>query len=171
LCYYRLCLSRLNTMDIVIVKFWRTLKNNLGRMKRFEEILSKYEVVKRTDKPKTTFYEVEKIIGFQLPDDYKTFVLNYLKFEDFIGEQNVQLWDFDEIIEINTDYQIFKYLPKTIGIGGNGSEEFIAIEYLDTNNLRIVLSPFIIEKEAHIEIGTSFTDFLERLQNGKEWFT
>jgi hypothetical protein len=33
-----------------------------------------------------------------------------------------------------------------------------------------VLSPFLIEKEAHIEIGISFTDFLERLENRKEWF-
>jgi hypothetical protein len=33
-----------------------------------------------------------------------------------------------------------------------------------------VLSPFLIEEEAHIEIGNSFTDFLERLENGIEWF-
>jgi len=139
-------------------------------MERIEKILSKYEVVKRTVALKTTFYEVEKIIGFQLPDDYKAFAQNYLEFVDFIGVENVRLWDFDEIIEINTDYQIFKYLTKTVAIGGNGGGEFIAIERLDTDKLRIVLSPFIIEREAHIEIGTSFTDFLERLQNGKEWF-
>lgn len=139
-------------------------------MERFEEIITKYEVVKRTDKLKTTFAEVENLVNFKLPEDYKTFATKYLEFEDFIGEQNVRLWNFDEIIEINTDYQIFKYLPRTLGIGGNGSGEFIAIENLDDNNLRIVLSPFIIEKEVHIEIGTSFTDFLQRLENGKEWF-
>mgnify|MGYP001346165148 CR=1 FL=1 len=139
-------------------------------MEPFEKILSKYDVVKRTDKPKTTFEEVEKIINFKIPHDYKAFALNYLEFEDFIGAENVRLWDFDEIIKINTDYQIFKYLPNTLGIGGNGSGEFIAIEHLGGNNLRIVLSPFIIEKEAHIEIGTSFTNFLQRLENGKEWF-
>lgn len=138
-------------------------------MKRLEEILTKYRVTKRTDKPKTTFEEVEKIIGFKLPNDYKTFSLNYLEFEDVIGNQNVRLWDFDELIEINTDYQIFNYLPKTIGIGGNGGGEFIAIEQLADNNLRIVLSPLIIEKEAHIEIGSSFKDFLQRLENGKKW--
>lgn len=139
-------------------------------MEKFEEIITKYGVLKRTDKPKATFEEVEKLIGFKLPDDYKNFATNYLEFEDFIGEQNVRLWDFDEIVEINTDYQIFKYLPKTLGIGGNGSGEFIAIEHLGDNNVRIVLSPFIIEKEAHIEIGNSFTDFLQRLENGQEWF-
>ncbi|WP_113654777.1 SMI1/KNR4 family protein [Pedobacter namyangjuensis] len=139
-------------------------------MEPFEKILSKYEFVKRTDKPKTAFEDVEKIINFKLPDDYKAFALNYLEFEDFIGAENVRLWDFDEIIEINNDYQIFKYLPKTLGIGGNGGGEYIAIEDLGDNNLRIVLSPFIIEKETHIEIGSSFTDFLQRLENGKEWF-
>lgn len=139
-------------------------------MEKFEEILSKYEVIKRGKKPKTTFEDVEKIINFKLPEDYKSFALNYLEFEDFIGEQNIRLWNFDEIIEINSEYGIFEDLPKTLGIGGNGSGEFIAIENLDNNNLRVVLSPFIIEKEAHIEIGNSFTDFLERLENGKEWF-
>jgi hypothetical protein len=106
---------------IVTAKYWRTLKNNLNSMERFEEIITKYEVAKRTDIPKTTFVEVERLINFKLPDDYKTFAKNYLEFEDFIGEQNVRLWDFDEIIELNTDYQIFKYLPMTLGIGGNGS--------------------------------------------------
>jgi hypothetical protein len=139
-------------------------------MEKFEEILTKYEAVKRTDKPKITFDEVEKIIDFKLPDDYKNFATNYLEFEDFIGTQILRLWNFDQIIEINTDYQIFKYLPSTLGIGGNGSGEFIAIENLEDNKLRIVLSPFIIEKEAHIEIGTSFTDFLQRLDNGADWF-
>jgi hypothetical protein len=139
-------------------------------MERFEEILTKSEIVKRTDKLRTTFEEVQKIIGFKLPNDYKNFALNYLEYEDYIGNQNVRLWNFDEIIEINSDYQIFNYLPKTIGIGGNGGGEFIAIEELADRSLRIVLSPFIIEKEAHIEIGNSFTDFLQRLDNGKEWF-
>lgn len=139
-------------------------------MEKFEEILSKYEVIKRDKKPKTTFEDVEKIINFKLPEDYKSFAFNYLEFEDFIGEQNIRLWNFDEIIEINNEYGIFEDLPKTLGIGGNGSGEFIAIENLDNDNLRVVLSPFIIEKEAHIKIGNSFTDFLERLDNGKEWF-
>lgn len=139
-------------------------------MEQFEEIITKYAIAGRTHKLKITFDEVEKLVGFKLPDDYKMFATNYLEFEDFIGEQNVRLWNFDEIIDINTDYQIFIYLPQTLGIGGNGSGEFIAIEHLGDNDLRIVLPPFIIEKEAHIETGTSFTDFLQRLENGKEWF-
>ncbi|TCD23419.1 SMI1/KNR4 family protein [Pedobacter psychrodurus] len=139
-------------------------------MERFEEILTKYNITKRTNKPNTTFEEAEKIINFKLPNDYKTFALNYSEFEGIIGNQYFRLWDFDEIIGMNTDYRIFEYLPKTLAIGGNGSGEYIAIEQLNDSRLRIVLSPFLIEEEAHIEIGISFTDFLERLENRKEWF-
>ncbi|MGX7688173.1 SMI1/KNR4 family protein [Flectobacillus roseus] len=139
-------------------------------MEKFEEILSKYETIKRSNKPKITFEEVEKIIGFKLPEDYKSYAIKYSEFEDMIGEQNLRLWNFDEIIEINEEYEIFEYLSKTLGIGDNGSGEFIAIEKLKNRKIRIVLSPFLIEEEAHIEIGNSFTNFLERLEDGLEWF-
>jgi hypothetical protein len=139
-------------------------------MEKFEEILTKYKPAKRTGKPKVTFEEVEKIIDFELPDDYKSFALNYSEFEDFTGAEYVRLWDFDEIVKMNTDYQIFDCLSHTLAIGGNGSSEYIAIEKLNDDRLRIVLSPFLIEEEAHIEIGVSFTDFLARLVNGKKWF-
>jgi hypothetical protein len=140
-------------------------------MDRLEQVLQKYNFQKRFDKPKMASEEVEKIIKFKLPEDYKFFALNYLEFEDSIGPEYVRLWNFDEILEMNFDYQIFEYLPKTLAIGGNGGGDYIAIEQLENEGLRIILSPFItIEKEAHLEIGNSFTDFLERLNNGKEWF-
>ncbi|PAC26704.1 hypothetical protein [Flectobacillus sp. BAB-3569] len=83
-------------------------------MEKFEEILSRYKLVKRRNKPRITFKKVEKIIGFKLPEDNKSFALNYSEFEDFIGEQNIRLWNFDEIIEINKEYEIFECLPKTL---------------------------------------------------------
>jgi len=140
-------------------------------MERFEEILTKYKFAKRIGKPRITFEEVEEIINFKLPDDYKAYALKYPEIEDFIGMEYIRLWDFDEIIEMNTDLEIFRYLPNTVGIGGNGNGEFIAIEQLHSRSLRIILSPLLIEEEAHIEVGTSFTNFLERLEDGKEWFT
>ena len=70
-----------------------------------------------------------------------------------------------------SDYGIFDNLPNTLGIGVNGSSEFIAIELIDIGNCRIVPSPYIdLNKQYFIEIGTSFTDFLVRLDNGQEWF-
>jgi SMI1 / KNR4 family (SUKH-1) len=140
-------------------------------MEKLEQLLLKYKFEKRTISLKTTFEEVEDFINFKLPDDYKFFAKNYLDFEESIGEEYVRLLDFDELIEVNTDYEILEYLTTTLIIGGNAGGEYIAIEQTEQNNLRIILSPYIVfEKEAHIEIGSSFTDFLERLDKGQEWF-
>jgi len=58
-----------------------------------------------------------------------------------------------------------------LGIGGNGSSEFIAIEQTESSKIRVVISPFIdLDKSYHIEIGDSFADFLNRLDHWEEWF-
>jgi hypothetical protein len=149
----------------------RTTFTNKKTMEIFEKILDKYNCAKRIEKPLATVEEIESIIKFKLPTDYKKYLQDYLGFEEHIGQEYMRLWDFDELLDINKDYGIYDNLTNTLGIGGNGSSEFIAIEQLDSGNYRIVLSPFIdLDKQYHIEIGTSFTDFLVRLDNGKEWF-
>ncbi len=141
-------------------------------MERFEEILIKNKFPKRTEHPQTQIAEIETAIKFTLPDDYKFFLSNYSGHEAFIGKEYVRLWDIDELLEMNNGYEILEYLPLTLAIGGNGAGEFIAIEKIGLNDLRVALAPFIgmDEREQHIEIGNSFTDFLVRLDNGREWF-
>ena len=140
-------------------------------MEIFETILTKYNCPKRTEKPLATVEQIESIIKFNLPTDYKTYLQNYLGFEDHIGQEFIRLWNFDELVVTNKDYGIFDNLPNTLGIGVNRSSEFIAIELIDIENCRIVLSPYIdLNKQYFIEIGTTFTDFLVRLDNGQEWF-
>ena len=140
-------------------------------MEIINELLLKYNCQKRTQKAKMKIEQIQSFINFNLPEDYLIFLENYLAFEGFIGPEFVRLWDFDELIETNIEYQIFDNLPKTLGIGENGSSEFIAIEHTNNNSIRVVLSPFIdLDKQYHIEIGNSFTDFLQRLDEGQEWF-
>ena len=66
-------------------------------------------------------------------------------------------------------YEIQKYLPTTIGIGSNGGGEMIAFDHGAPRPFTVVLVPFI-GMDVGIEIGISFTDFLERLDSGREWF-
>lgn len=140
-------------------------------MEQFQQILLKYNWPSRTEERKTSLKEIEEMIGFNLPYDYNMFIQKYFGYEEFIGKEYVRLWDADELMEQNLGYDIIANLPMTIGIGGNGASECIAIEMKSKNNYRIVLTPFIdLDKQNHIEIGSSFTDFLERLDNGKEWF-
>lgn len=136
-----------------------------------QQILLKHKWPIRIKEPKTSIVEIEKVLGFMLPSDYKYFIQTYSGYDKFIEKQFIQLWDAGEIIKQNQNYNITNTLPQTVGIGSNGAGEFIAIEKIDKVNYRIVLSPFIeLEKQYHIEIGNSFTDFLVKLDNGHEWF-
>ncbi len=140
-------------------------------MHQFQKILLKYKWPKRAEDRKTSLKEIEDMAGFTLPSDYSVFIQKYLGYEEFIGKEYVRLWDGDELIEQNLGYYIVDSLPMTIGIGGNGAGECIAIEMKSKNNYRIVLTPFMdLDKQNHIEIGSSFTDFLVRLDNGENWF-
>ena len=140
-------------------------------MTNLETILTKYNFPKRVTRPTTTFAEIENNIGFLLPEDYKYFLDNYTEHEEFVGPELVSLWDFDNLFDFNNDYGIFNNLPNTIAIGNNPSSEFIGIEYFDDKKYRIVLSPFIdLDRQYHVDIGNSFTEFFERLDNGEEWF-
>lgn len=140
-------------------------------MKKVDELLLKYKCPKRTQKAQTKIEQIQSFVNFNIPDDYIIYLQNYLGFEEFIGSEFVQLWDIDELIEVNKDFQISDNLPKTLAIGGNGNSEFIAIEQTEDNTIRVIISPLIdLDKQYHIVIGNSFTDFLQRLDEGQEWF-
>lgn len=140
-------------------------------MNTTDEILKKYDWPTRTTSDNTDLLDIERKIGFELPDDYKDFLLRHGGHETQIGEEYIKLWDKDDLLSLNQDYKIFENLPGTIGIGDNGAGEFIGIEKVDGDGLRVVLSPSIdLDRQYHIEIGRSFTDFLLRLDQGEKWF-
>ena len=140
-------------------------------MENFDQILNKYNWPRRRAQSKVTIDEIENFIKFKLPADYKSYVENYLGFELLIGPEFLRLWDIDELIENNKAYGITDELTNLLGIGSNGSGEFIGIEKIDNANMRVVLSSFIdLSKDNNIEIGSSFTDFFISLDNGKPWF-
>lgn len=140
-------------------------------MSEIDNILKKYNWPKKELALNLDFREIEKRIGFDLPEDYKDFLRKYNFYETQIGEESFKLWDFDKLLEWNDGYEIIDNLNATIGIGDNGGGEFIGIERLVNGNFRTILTPFIdLNNEYHIEIGTSFTDFLKRMDNGEKWF-
>ncbi|MWB96187.1 SMI1/KNR4 family protein [Flavobacterium sp. GA093] len=136
-----------------------------------EEIVKKYSFPKRAINASVEIAEIESYSKLKLPKDYVFFLENYFGIDQFIGFEFIKLWNLEEIIEFNKNYNIIEQLPHTIGIGSNGSGEFIGIKFDQDENIKIILSPFIdLDSKYNIEIGTSFTDFLVRLDNGIDWF-
>ncbi len=141
-------------------------------MEKLEILLLKYNFQKRqTPTTQAVVDSIEELIGFKLPDDYLFFLKNYQGDEAFIEKEFVILWDADKLLQSNIESEILEYLSSIIVIGGNGGGEFIGIEKTELDTFNIVLSPLIgLEKTNHIIIGNSFTDFLIRLDEKREWF-
>lgn len=140
-------------------------------MTSIEKIFSRNNFITRDNSLDTSISEIEKIIGFNLPPDYSDFLIKYNQFEGFLGPEYCQLWDIENLISYNNDYDIFNNLDQTLGIGTNLGGELIGVEKLGDDQYRIILTPFIdLSKNNNLTIGDSFTDFLMRLDNGKEWF-
>ena len=51
---------------------------------------------------------------FPLPDDYKEFMLWSNGGEGNIGSQYLSLWKIEDLMQLNKEYQIQKYLSKKI---------------------------------------------------------
>lgn len=114
---------------------------------------------------------IEELIGFKLPDDYKFFLQNFTAFEGFIGKEYLALWDLNSVMENNAVVDISLYMPSTVAIGDNGSGELLIIEILSQDNYKVFITPQIdMDKQYNIEIGTSFTNFITKLDNNEEWF-
>ncbi len=141
-------------------------------IEHLEKIITKYSFPKRDTTASGEIAEIESYSKLKLPKDYVFYLENYFGIDQFIGVEFINLWSLEEIIESNESYNIVQELCHTIGIGSNGSGEFIGIKFDHDENVKIILSPFIdLNSKYNIEIGTSFTDFLVRLDNGIDWFS
>lgn len=138
-------------------------------MQELDDLLEKCGFVKQNN-ANHDFLIIEQNIGFSLPADYKYYLNNYESFEGFISEQYISLYNFDTVCAFNADIDEEDKLSASILIGSNGACENIGLQYLGSNDYRVAISQYIFIADEYIEIGTSFTDMIQRLNNGADWF-
>lgn len=138
-------------------------------MEELEYLLEKFGFIK---KPQTAddFHDIENLVGFKMPDDYKYYLNNYEPFEGFIGEEYLAFYKTDELLTLNTIDDPDDSDSAVIVIGSNGASEYIGIKPINDKDYRVVIGQYIRDADDHIEIGLSFTDMLKRLNEGIEWF-
>lgn len=136
------------------------------------KVWEKYGSLKRTEILSDILREIEDKIDFIIPEDYNEFLTNYTGFENHIGEQYVIVWDLNELMEFNTDYEVFELIQNGLGIGSNGSSEMIVLKMDDNKEFKILLVPYLDldQEETYINIGNSFSDLFNRLEANESWF-
>jgi hypothetical protein len=70
-------------------------------MNSLELVLSKYGCLERIEQSSQTIMQIEKQIGFILPEDYANFLIKFQGFEKFVGPEYMQIWDIDNLLENN----------------------------------------------------------------------
>lgn len=65
-----------------------------------------------------------------LPDDYKEFMSWSNGGEGYIGSQYLALWKIEDVMQLNDEYQIQKYLSqKSLAIGTDGGDNCIGFYF------------------------------------------
>jgi hypothetical protein len=108
--------------------------------------------------------DVEKTIGFELPSDYKQFLMKIDGGEGFIGDGSyLILWRASELHGFNVEYESASYCPNVLLIGSNGGGEAFGIDK-ERGELRYVQVPFVGMSRSSIEVlSTTFEGFLKSL--------
>lgn len=75
------------------------------------------------------------------------------------------------MLDINESYQVGELLTNALGIGTDFGGSCITLEFTEVTGYKVLCMDFIgFEREYAVKIGTSFTDMLQRLDNGQKWF-
>ncbi len=72
------------------------------------------------------------------------------------------LWEDDELVQFNEEYEVQKYVPNFFFIGSNGGGAGLAYKCTDQ---KLYSMPFIgMSEEDAVLVADSFTDFMERFE-------
>lgn len=94
-----------------------------------------------------------------LPKDYKEFLNMYNGGNGSIGENAyLQLWTFEDIVELNKDYEVAEFLSGIVLIGSDGGD----IAYGINEKGKYIEVPFIGMQDNEVqEIAINFDEFIE----------
>jgi hypothetical protein len=114
--------------------------------------------------------EVERLLRFVLPEDYKVFLRWSNGGEGNLGRDYLSLWPIEQVGQLNEDYQIDRYLPMVLAIGSDGGGECFALDYTTSaTRPALIRVPFgDLDPDCCEVIGPTFREGLERLLTGQE---
>lgn len=87
--------------------------------------------------------KVEKTLEVNFPEDYKEFLLKCNGAEGKIGKYSyLDLWNIDQVLDMNSEESVKKYTPNFLYIGSDGSELIYAFDYKSVMGFSVVQMPF-----------------------------
>lgn len=111
----------------------------------------------------STIRTVENQIGFKFPEEYFIFLLHSNGCEGPIGDNYLNLWRVEELIDDNEGYSVEEFAPGILIIGSDGGDTAYCID-TRSKEKPFVSMPFIGMDLDEVEVcGTTFKEFLKNL--------
>jgi len=109
----------------------------------------------------------EQCLGVRFPKDYSLFLKWSNGGEGSIGPTYLSVWPTDEIEQLNSDYQIGKYLPGVVGIGTDGGGECFALDYRSSKDAPSMIQVPLgaLGAETVTQLAASFQEWIENALN------
>ncbi len=119
---------------------------------------------------KAEISQLEKGLGFDLPGDYREFLLLSDGYNGDVGVQGyAQLWSVRELTSNNEGYEVGSWVPDLTLIGSNGGPTAYGIDRYE-GRASFVSIPFVPMARDEIRpLGGTFVEFLAALSAGEGW--
>lgn len=139
-------------------------------MKQVFEKLSNYFEI-NAPATETAIEDAERHFNYQLPTDYKRFLLFSNGLEGNIADNYLVLWSVEELVELNEAYHVKEFVPDIIIFGSDGGEEAFGFDITDSN-AKVVKLPFIgMGYIANEQLADTFEGFLlSQIKGNKSLF-
>ena len=117
--------------------------------------------------------EVRLFVGHSIPEDYISFLRWANGGEGTIGGVYVSLWPTQELVQLNKDYQVDKWMPNALVIGTDGGSKAYIFDFRDQLKepplYRKGFGDLLggLEDEYATRIANSFTEWLASLLEEK----
>jgi hypothetical protein len=106
--------------------------------------------------------EAGRALGIQRPNDYIAVMRDHDGVEGDIGDWNLVLRRAADLVEANTD-PVMEFFPDLVIVGGDGGGEALAIH---RGTHEVLLVPWIGSEDDWLVLGRTFTEALQRMQDG-----
>ena len=124
----------------------------------------------RSPVPDTELSQLEKDLGFELPADYREFLLLSDGYNGYVGAKGyVHLWSIRELTSYNEGYEVRSNVPDLTLIGSNGGPTAYGIDRHE-GRVSFVSIPFApMARDEIRQLGGTFVEFLAALSAGEGW--
>lgn len=107
--------------------------------------------------------QLEDNFNVNLPDDYKQFLLLSDGVTGNIGNNYVDLWSVDNVINLNKEHNVSEFFPGFVLFGTDGGNEAYAFDFRN-EDLQIIQTSLIpLDENSSNVISDNFIGLLEKL--------